>query len=64
MTEVWPGGPWGQTAALSLEHGLGVLQPRECSDGMSDLSFGISIDIFLFGEDRARLSGCCALGPA
>lgn len=63
MTEVWPGGAWSQTAALSVPHGIAVLQPMECSDGMSDRSYGIAVDIFLFGQDSARLSGCCHLGP-
>lgn len=62
MTEIWPAGPWGTTAALTLQQGLGVLQPRQCSDGMSDRSYGIAIDIFSRIEDHPRLTGCCSLG--
>lgn len=59
---IWPALPWSQTAALALPGGLAVLAPAECSDGMSDRSYGIAADIFLTGSDRGRLSGCCRLG--
>ncbi len=66
LTETWPGVPWSPSAALALPEGLAVLQPLECSDGMSDRSYGISVDVFLQGTDAgagwSRLSGCCLLG--
>jgi uncharacterized membrane protein len=66
LTEAWPGqSPWAPSAAVALPQGLAVLQPLQCSDGMSERSFGIVIDIFLTGTDaaapRSRLSGCCSL---
>jgi uncharacterized membrane protein len=60
--QIWPGTPWARAAALSLSDGLAVLQPAECSDGMSDRTYGISVDIFLQGGDQTRYSGCCLLG--
>lgn len=57
----WPGAPWSLSAALDLPDGLAVLQPAICSDGMSDWTFGIAIDVFLRNGDRQRLSGCCTL---
>ena len=62
ITGSWPALPWSQTAAVALPDGLAVLSPAECSDGMSDSSYGIAADLFLTGPDRARLSGCCRLG--
>jgi uncharacterized membrane protein len=70
LTEVWPGvQPWAPSAAVGLPTGLAVLQPLICSDGMSDRSYGIVIDVFLNGagdgvegaSGRTRLSGCCRL---
>jgi uncharacterized membrane protein len=61
ITESWPGQPWAQTAAVALPDGLAVLAPAECSDGMSDQSYGIAADLFLSGPDQQRLSGCCRL---
>lgn len=58
----WPGLPWSQVAAVALPHGIAVLSPAECSDGMSDQSYGIAADLFLNRPDRTRLSGCCRLG--
>lgn len=57
----WPGAAWAPSAALALEDGLAVLRPAACSDGMSDRSFGIAVDVFLTEGDRNRLSGCCTL---
>jgi uncharacterized membrane protein len=57
----WPGAPWAPAAALQLPDGLAVLSPAECSDGMSDRSYGIAADLFLNGQDRQRLSGCCLM---
>jgi uncharacterized membrane protein len=66
MTETWPGAPYAPAAAVGLPEGLAVLQPLECSDGMSERSYGIAVDIFLRGQgnaERTRLSGCCRLSP-
>jgi uncharacterized membrane protein len=60
--QTWPGQIWAPAAALSLPDGVAVLSPALCSDGMSDRSYGIAIDLFLQGGDRQRLSGCCQLG--
>lgn len=57
----WPGAVWAPAAALSLPDGMAVLYPAECSDGMSDRTYGIAADLFLTGPDRTRLSGCCLL---
>lgn len=65
ITRTWPGAPWARAAALELPEGLAVLSPAECSDGMSDRSYGIAVDLFLTTADpdigRDRLSGCCLL---
>jgi uncharacterized membrane protein len=57
----WPGLPWSQVAAVALPDGIAVFTPAECSDGMSEQSYGIAADLFLDGPDRTRLSGCCRL---
>lgn len=62
ITGSWPALPWSPGAAIGLPEGLAVLHPAECSDGMSDQSYGIAADLFLTGSERARLSGCCRLG--
>jgi uncharacterized membrane protein len=59
----WPGLPWTQVAAVELPDGLAVLMPADCSDGMSEQSYGIAVDIFLHLDGAPRLSGCCRLGP-
>jgi uncharacterized membrane protein len=61
ITVTWPGAPWARSAALQLPDGIAVLSPAECSDGMSERSYGIAADLFLNGPDRLRLSGCCQL---
>ncbi|MDP3197487.1 COG3650 family protein [Tabrizicola sp.] len=62
MTGVWPAEPWARSAAIGLPDGLAVLTGAECSDGMSDRSYGIVVDIFRTGPaDERRLSGCCLL---
>jgi uncharacterized membrane protein len=60
--QTWPGTPWAQAAALALPDGMAVLYPAECSDGMSNRSYGIVADLFLNGPDQPRLSGCCLIG--
>jgi len=61
IVEIWPGMPWAPVAALSTPEGTIVLSPAACSDGMSDRSYGIAIDLFLTGPAGGRLSGCCSL---
>ena len=61
ITANWPGLPWSSVAAVTLPDGIAVLSPAECSDGMSDQSYGIAADLFLERPDRMRLSGCCHL---
>lgn len=58
----WPAQPWAQSAAIGLSDGIAVLAGAECSDGMSDRSYGIAVDIFRTGPaGGGRLSGCCLL---
>lgn len=59
----WPGQPGDTTAAVGLPSGTVVLQPLQCSDGMSDRVYGISADLFRTAPDTSRLSGCCRLVP-
>jgi uncharacterized membrane protein len=61
ISGLWPGAPWAAAAALQLPDGMAVLHPAECSDGMSNRSYGIVADLFLNGPDRPRLSGCCLM---
>lgn len=66
----WPGEEWRPVAAAQFasEDGGGVvtLRGEACSDGMSDMAFGIRADVFLqataLAEGRA-LQGCCTLVP-
>ncbi|TAG19100.1 MAG: peptide-binding protein [Rhodobacterales bacterium] len=61
MGQTWTGEVWAPTAAVDLPDGMAVLRPAACSDGMSDQSFGIAVDLFLRTGDRQRISGCCTL---
>jgi uncharacterized membrane protein len=65
ISDSWPGQPWTPAAAVALPEGLAVMQPTECSDGMSERTYGISIDLFLnamdAGTGQQRLSGCCLI---
>lgn len=61
MVRAWPGKPWAPTAATTFPDRLAVLAPGECSDGMSDRTYGIGVDIFPLSPDGDRLSGCCVL---
>jgi uncharacterized membrane protein len=63
ITGLWPTEPWARTAAVGLPDGLAVLTGADCSDGMSDRSYGIAVDLFLGHAGReSRLAGCCRLG--
>lgn len=62
VTGLWPAEPWARSAAVGLPEGLAVLTGAECSDGMSDRSYGIAVDLFRSGPGgETRLSGCCLL---
>lgn len=61
IEQSWPGTLWAPAAALSLPQGTVVLYPAECSDGMSERSYGIAVDLFLTQPEKLRLSGCCRL---
>lgn len=62
ITDLWPAKPWARSAAVGLADGMAVLTGAECSDGMSDRSYGIAVDIFRTGPAGGdRLSGCCLL---
>ena len=63
ISTTWPGALWSPAAAVALPDGLAVLAPAFCSDGMSEQSYGIAVDLFLHSGDRQRLSGCCRLTP-
>lgn len=58
---IWPALPWSSSAAFAVPDGFVALSPAACSDGMSDRSYAIAVDIFLHGAGGSRLSGCCTL---
>jgi len=39
----------------------GVITTRLCNDGMSDRTYGYSIDVLLSGPENSIVSGCCSL---
>ena len=70
ITALWPGTAYRNTAAISVKggglDGLAALRASSCSDGMSDRSYGITVDLFLrdpSGGASASYSGCCSLLP-
>lgn len=42
-----------------------VMQPRQCSDGMSDRRFALAVTVILDGQDMPSrmLTGCCSIAP-
>lgn len=42
-----------------------VMQPRQCSDGMSDLRYALAVTLILDGQDAPSrmLTGCCSIAP-
>lgn len=42
--------------------GMAVIRPAACNDGMSDMAFGLEMQVYFRG-DPAGLSGCCTLAP-
>ncbi len=70
ITAVWPSAIYRPTAAILFQganiDGLATLKAAACSDGMSDLAYGIAVDMFLrdeTGAASAAFSGCCSLAP-
>ena len=66
ITAAWPGTAAQPVAAVQYTRGVAVLRGQACSDGMSDQSFGISLDLFqaASSEQPAQaLHGCCRLAP-
>ena len=61
LAGLWPGENWSRSAALSFAEGMAVLRPEACNDGMSELGYGIAIEIFLNTGGGHRISGCCTL---
>ncbi len=58
-----PGTRFPPTLAVPFSgsrQGMAVLRGEMCSDGMSDMSFGIGTQLYWRG-DRQGLSGCCTL---
>ncbi len=70
LIAVWPGTPQNQTSAVQYAsedaNGIAVLRGQACSDGMSDQSFGIALDLFQVaspGHAPQTRHGCCNLAP-
>lgn len=52
----------GYPVFLMLEGGgVAALEPRQCSDGMSDIPHGWTLHIVRPGETSTAYAGCCAL---
>lgn len=70
ITAKWLGEDWRPVAALQISraegNGIAVIRAEACSDGMSDMAYGLTTDIFWQGETAApasALRGCCTLAP-
>jgi len=60
-----PATQFPRTLALPFSgahEGMAVLRPAACSDGMSDMAFGIEAQLYFRGQVEG-LSGCCRLMP-
>lgn len=58
-----PGTRFPPTLAIPFSgalRGFAVLRSDACSDGMSDRSYGIGVQVYFFGQ-REGLSGCCSV---
>jgi uncharacterized membrane protein len=54
----------GLAVSGRARHGFLTMTGQECSDGMSDRVFGISMSLFWHGEGGTKgYSGCCSLAP-
>ncbi|MCV2448684.1 COG3650 family protein [Paracoccus sp. DMF] len=42
-----------------------VMQPRQCSDGMSDRGYALAVTVILDGQEQPSrmLTGCCSIAP-
>ncbi len=63
VENIWGAVPMSDLVALGLDSGTAVMRPRQCSDGMSDFTYGIALDLFLTGQDGSAFYGCCSLTP-
>lgn len=61
VTQLWPAPMWSPLSAIGLQGGTAVVRAEECSDGMSDFTYGIALDLFLTEGEARRYSGCCSL---
>lgn len=62
MTSANVRGVIGVEYTLNRSRGQAVMRPEICSDGMSDRSFGIAVDLSIVAGDSAQLySGCCTM---
>ncbi len=61
VRQLWPARPMTDLVALGMDEGTAILRPGQCSDGMSDFTYGIAFDLLLSGPDGASYSGCCSL---
>lgn len=53
---------YGLTGLGELSNVSAILRRTECSDGMSDVDFGLSFDMILHREEDLVYTGCCSLG--
>jgi uncharacterized membrane protein len=70
ISTLWPGESWrpllGASFAGMGQNGMAVVRTEACSDGMSDMAFGLAVDLFMrreTGEEPLALRGCCTLAP-
>jgi uncharacterized membrane protein len=64
---LWSAAASGRVGVIGFslaEGGFAVLKGAACSDGMSDRSMGLALDLYLGdGPGGAGYSGCCRLAP-
>lgn len=59
---LWPGPDYPASLGTGFgEGGFAAIRAEECSDGMSDRLYGLSILLFL--AEEGAYSGCCSLSP-
>ena len=68
VTGVWPGETWRPVLGVTFDgagtSGMAVIRGEACNDGMSDMAFGLAVDLFLTGADSSSaLRGCCTITP-
>lgn len=70
ISGLWPGESWRPSLGVSFagmgQSGMAVARAETCSDGMSDMAFGLALDLFLRSEaggEPLALRGCCTLAP-